>query len=76
MKSLRSRQLIYEKRVETEEAEKDRELVDNLKIEIEHYNDEHGVWDEENTSKGILFDKTKQVLGDSDQIQVRQHTVE
>ena len=43
MKSLRSRQLIYEKRVETEEAEKDRELVDNLKIEIDHYNDVPGL---------------------------------
>ena len=64
MKSLHSRQLIHEKRVETEEAEKDRELVDNLKIEIDHYNDVPGLGEQESRSRGILLDSTKQKPGD------------
>ena len=65
MKSLHSRQLIHEKRVETEEAEKDRELLDNLKIEIDHYNDVPDLGEDESRSRASLQDNTKQKQKDT-----------
>ena len=75
MKSLHSRQLIHEKRVETEEAEKDRELLDNLKIEIDHYNDVPDLGEEESRSRASLQGRLQSRNKDRDQVQILQRTM-